>query len=203
MLRAILPGLLACAAVLQAGDRMRIGLRLQTPPSMPSTLLAELVRETERHWKFPALELHWHHSKDKSDSFDNRVLIVRFRGLCSTQRISAADLDNPLGRTHVSDEQVLPFIEVDCNAISASLFSRERGSRMFLGKERYAHALAVVLTHEMVHALTASRGHGREGIMRPVLTPADLDEERISLAHETIENLQEALNVPLTEFRNQ
>ncbi|NWF84456.1 MAG: hypothetical protein HXY18_11570 [Bryobacteraceae bacterium] len=203
MVRIALPGLLACGMLMQAGDRMRIGVRLQTPPSMPPKLVEELVRETERHWDFPALEIHWHHSNATCKGHDNRLVMVRFRGACSSQRPAAPAIEKALGHTHVSDDHVLPFVEIDCDAIAASLFTRERGSRTHLSVERYAHALAVVLTHEMVHALTASRSHAKSGIMRPVLTPDDLDEESISLAPETIGDLEEALAVPLVEARQE
>lgn len=182
---------------------MRIGIRLQTPSSMPRALVAQLIRETERHWDFPSLEFHWHHSNASCKGHDNRLVMVRFRGGCSLQRPAAPAIEKALGHTHVSDDQVLPFVEIDCDAIAASLFTRERGPRTHLSVERYAHAIAVVLTHEMVHALTSSRSHAKSGIMRPVLTPEDLDEENISLAPETIENLEEALAVPLAESRHE
>lgn len=203
MVRMVLPGLLACCMLSQAGDRMRIGIRLQTPPSMPPALVAELMRETERHWDFPSLEIHWHHSNATCKGHDNRLVMVRFRGACCLHRRTAPVVEKALGYTHLSDDHVLPFVEIDCDAVAALLFTRERGPRTHLSVERYAHALAVVLTHEMVHALTSSRSHAKSGIMRPALSPTDLDEETISLAPETIENLEEALAVPLAESRQE
>ncbi len=199
MLNFVLPGLLACAVLTQAESRLRIGIKLEIPPSMSGELVNEVVRETERLWKFPALEFHWHHTGSKCSGYDNRLLIVRFRGTCSLQRGRVENHARRLGHTHVSDDHVLPFIEVDCDSVSASLFSREQGACRLLSRARYARALAVVLTHEMVHALTASRRHGSAGIMRPLLTPEDLSEQSLCLAPDTIENLEEALNVALSE----
>jgi hypothetical protein len=79
--------------------------------------------------------------------------------------------------------------------------SRQREGT-FLRQDRYARALAAVLTHEMVHALTASRRHDTAGVMQPQLSPRDLDEKEPFLTPNVIENLEEALHVTLTEERH-
>ncbi len=187
--------------MLESADRVQIGIRLQTPPHMPPSLVNAVIGEIERLWNFPAVKLNWHQSSRQCASADNRLLIVHFVGECSMVRAEPAFSSATLGHTHVSDNKVLPFIDVNCSAVAASVSSRQREGT-FLRQDRYARALAAVLTHEMVHALTASRRHETAGVMQPSLSPRDLDEKETVLTPNVIENLGEALHVTLTEERH-
>jgi len=202
MRRLLILGLLASSTMLEASDRIRIGIRLQTPPGMPPSLLNALIRETERHWNFPALELRWHHADRSCKAPDNRLLIVHLVGECTLFRPEAAAVEEPLGHTHVSDNKVLPFIDVNCQAVAASVARRQQLG-VFLNEDSYARALAAVLTHEMVHALTESRAHETAGVMRPKLSPEELIQEDAELTPDVIENLEEALHVNLSEERQE
>ena len=202
MRRIFILGLLASSTLLDAGDRIRIGIRLQIPPGMPPSLVNAMIRETERHWKFPALELHWHHADRSCKTPDNRLLIVHMVGECTLFRPEPAMVERPLGHTHVSDNKVLPFIDVNCQAVAASVARRQQLG-VFLNEDSYARALAAVLTHEMVHALTESRGHDTAGVMRPKLSPQELTQKDAELTRDVIENLEEALHVNLSEERHQ
>jgi hypothetical protein len=122
-------------------------------------------------------------------------------GECTLLRPEPALEERPLGHTHVSDNMVLPFIDVNCQAVAATVARKHLGA--FLHEDSYARALAAVLTHEMVHALTQSREHDTAGVMRPKLSPEELIQRDAELTPDVIENLEEALNVNLSEERHQ
>ncbi len=189
--------LLAASTSIQADEPLRIGIRLQTPSQMPQSLIKALRRETERHWRFPGLKLHWHDVKRPCDGMDHRLVVVELRGGCSLHRFPGEQPARPLGYTHVSDGRVLPFIEIDCAAVAASVSRVTPESAAFLNTDVYARALAAVLTHEMIHALTESKTHFEAGVMQPQLTPRDLTGPDLSIAPETIDELEEALGVNL------
>lgn len=198
MLSRLIPGLLAAAMILSAQDRMQIGIRLESPPSMPACLLRALIEETDRQWEFRPLRLQWHRDSGTCRGGDQRLLIVRLKGSCSLKRRGPSP-PGTLGFTHVSDNHVLPFIEIDCSAVASSISRGLPSTSSFLNPEQYARALAAVLTHEMVHALTGSRDHGSSGVMRSQLSPRELVEPDLALAPETIERLEAALGIELLE----
>lgn len=193
----VIAAVLAASLSIQAEEPIRIGIRLSAPDQMPKSLVSALMRETERYWSFPGLKLHWHEAKPPCGSVDHRLVIVEMRGACTLHRFPGVDSVKPLGYTHVTDGHVLPFIEIDCDAVAASVSRVTPALTAFLNVNAYARALAAVLTHEMVHALTESSTHDESGVMQPNLSPKQLTEPDLSMAPETIEELEEALGVPL------
>lgn len=193
----LITAFLAASLTIQADEPLRIGIRLQTPKQMPQSLIKAMMRETERHWRFPGLKLHWHDMEKPCDGLDHRLVVVEMRGGCSLHRFPGEQPVKPLGYTHVSDGHVLPFIEIDCGAVAASVSRLAPEANAFLNRDVYARALAAVLTHEMIHALTESKSHWASGVMQPQLTPRDLTEPDLAIAPETIDELEEALGVPL------
>jgi hypothetical protein len=79
-----------------------------------------------------------------------------------------------LASTAVQDHQVLPFINVDCAAITRllapSLSSEPPARRDLL----YGRALARVLAHEFYHVLGRTVEHGESGISKTVVRASDL-----------------------------
>lgn len=197
MLAHALLGLLAASTVLHAEEPLRIGIRLQVPDRTPNALVSAMMRETERHWKFPTLVLHWHKPGEPCRGEDHRLVIVQMQGHCTLHRFPRGERSKSLGFTHVSDGRVLPFIEIDCDAVAESVMKATSSSTAFLNVNAYARGLAAVLTHEMVHALTESCDHGESGVMLPSLTPKQLMEPDLVMTPETIQELEEALGVPL------
>jgi hypothetical protein len=198
MLKGLAPGLLAISVLLCGEERMQIGIRLEAPPTMPHALIRALMEETGRHWSFPALRLKWHTESTSCCGEDDRLLVVRLVGACSLT-CGRPTPPRSLGYTHVSDGRVLPFIAVDCSAVASSISRRPAGTGVFLNLRQYAQALAAVLTHEMVHALTASSGHSSFGIMRAQLSASDLIEPELKLAADTVGQLEKALGVRLSD----
>ena len=110
---------------------------------------------------------------------DNHVwtelAVVRFKGRCEVLPFATnSNSDGRLGWTHISDGVVLPFADVDCDAIRAyiqdHLFLLPPESRETL----YGRAIGRVLAHELLHVFAKTAHHSSEGVDRPSLSREEL-----------------------------
>src|SRR5207249_8535361 len=86
------------------------------------------------------------------------------------QRIEGA----ALGRTHVTDGQVLPFSEVNCDRIRAFLSQALMPLAPQDRNEAFGRAVARVLAHELYHIITRTALHGSSGVARAAYTVPEL-----------------------------
>jgi hypothetical protein len=108
-----------------------------------------------------------------------KLVMVDFRGRCLAE---AADLParttSILARTQISDGTVLPFSEVECDQVRASLHpaggTRTQRSDVALGR-----ALGKVLAHELYHVLMRTTTHAMDGIAKKSLSQADLVSDQL------------------------
>ena len=124
-----------------------------------------------------------------SESFESLV-VVRFRGACIMQPVPyLMDERGYYAFTHISDGNVLPFSEVECDKVTSSIRPamsknqwRERDS--ILGR-----ALGRVLAHELFHMLTKTQHHADEGVTKSSLSPAQLIADRLSMTPADLKKL--------------
>jgi hypothetical protein len=115
-----------------------------------------------------------------SDSFES-VVVVDFHGQCRMGAdFAASQGDQPLGWTRVIDGETLPFADVHCDRVRASLHSALSGSRNQHSDVALGRALALVLAHELYHVLARTTSHAREGIAKRALSGAELASRRLS-----------------------
>lgn len=135
----------------------------------------EMQRELETAMKPLGYAPEWRGVTDTPmQSSVEKLVMVDFRGRCLAE---AADLParttNILARTQVSDGTVLPFSEVECDEVRASLHpawgTRTQQSDVALGR-----ALGKVLAHELYHVLMRTTAHSKDGIAKKSLSQADL-----------------------------
>ena len=129
------------------------------------------------------------------------LVVVKFQGQCDGSGVFQKAA-GPLGWTHVSDGEVLPFIEIQCDTIGGFLTSklpdRDRGQR----DVAFGRAVARVLAHELFHALTGSVHHGGEDITRSAYNVNDLLTDEFPVEQHTIDALHSALLPLFTERSN-
>ena len=93
------------------------------------------------------------------------LAVVHFKGHCDLSDLSTyPPYPWIMGRTHVSDGEVIPFSEIYCNAIRAflapTLVSTEPNHRSFV----FGRAIGRVLAHELYHILAKTKHHGSGGL---------------------------------------
>jgi hypothetical protein len=103
------------------------------------------------------------------------LAVLTFQGSCEMLPFASnSHPDNRLGWTHVSDGKVLPFAEVDCDAVRAfllsNLYTLPTASRELV----YGRAIGRVLAHELLHIFAGTAHHSDYGVDQPALSRADL-----------------------------
>jgi hypothetical protein len=130
-----------------------------------------------------------------SDRFE-KLVVVDFHGRCRTgPGGSMGKEDQPLGWAQVADGKVLPFIEIECGRVQASLPStlwrQNQTSDLTLGR-----ALARVLAHELYHVLAGTTSHSRSGIAKPALSGYDLTSSRLVFTPAEVDRMMSAQEPP-------
>lgn len=118
----------------------------------------------------------------EGESFE-ALAVITFKGTCSVDGLISERVGGgALGRTHVTDGQIIPFSDVDCGRIRAflshSLVPLWRPDRDRL----YGRAIARVLAHELYHIFTQTRHHGSSGLAEPSYTARELMADGFSFA---------------------
>lgn len=135
-----------------------------------------MKRELQNLMRGSGTELSWRNSEDisPSESFPS-IVVVTFHGSCE-MRPFAPPLPSeevPLGYSHISNGEILPFADVECDRIRAELRSGHGaigpGDDRMLGR-----ALGRVLAHELHHIMDRTRTHEQSGLFRKSLSPQDL-----------------------------
>ncbi len=103
------------------------------------------------------------------------LVVVTFIGRCEVTGLNAGRVvPGSLAWTHISNGEILPFVDIDCDRLRELL---QNGLVHFPLKERehlFGRAVARVLGHELYHVFTGSRHHGKEGVTRPSVSASEL-----------------------------
>jgi hypothetical protein len=148
--------------------------------SPPAVLLPEVQSELGRILGPAGLRVTWRSISDSRGRVEEfpGILVFRFRGRCTFE--GAADEEEhiatglALAQTQVSDGHVLPFGNVNCNAVRRFIAPAVRDLRAQTRDAALGRGLARVVAHEIYHMLTGSEAHAREGISRSAHSRSDL-----------------------------
>jgi hypothetical protein len=104
------------------------------------------------------------------------LVVISFKGRCELDGtpLLGREKGSALGWTHMSDGQMLPFSDIECDRIRALVrplvVVRDQGERDAL----FGRAMARVLAHEMYHMFTKTAHHGHDGIAKAVYSGPEL-----------------------------
>jgi hypothetical protein len=132
-----------------------------------------------------------------SDRFATLV-VVDFHGPCgaglgaSQSPDAVPGDDRPLGKAHVVNGQVLPFVEIDCGRVQALLHSTLWGRQTQNSDPAFGRAIARVLAHELYHVLAGTMEHARTGIAKPSLSVNELIATRLEFTADDIDRMRTA-----------
>lgn len=186
--------LLAPISLLSGEEPLRLGLVMALPDGVSTTVFSEFRAEMQRLIEMPGVHVVWQRleESDGTQAFD-RLVVIRMLGECQTGRAPRADVDSPLGVTHISDGRVLPFAEVDCGRVLSTLSSPTMAPVLPISGYAIGRALARVGAHELYHVLTESPEHSDHGIAKPSLSPSDLRTPDHSFSAASLQRLRESL----------
>jgi hypothetical protein len=125
-----------------------------------------------------------------SESFESLV-VVRFRGACIMQPVPyLMDERGYYAFTHISDGNVLPFSEVECDKVTSSIRPAMSKAQWRQRDSILGRALGRVLAHELYHMLTKTQHHADEGVTKSSLSAAQLIADKLSMTRADLEKLR-------------
>lgn len=151
-----------------------------------------LKTELETLLSIPILRIEWRNLDNAPvyESFDHLV-VARFYGRCQTTTDEGAEVTPPtLGFTHVSDGQVIPFLEIDCDRVARVLGRAKTAEPAAQREHRMGRALGRVLAHEIYHILAETKEHARSGLAKAQLSERDLTCEWMSFEKADLEKIR-------------
>jgi hypothetical protein len=111
------------------------------------------------------------------------LAVVKFSGRCEALPFATnSQSGQRLGWTHISDGVVLPFAQVDCDAIRAYLL-RDLSILPVKSREKvFGRAIGRVTAHELLHVFARTAAHSDHGVDYPTLLISQLLADRLDFA---------------------
>lgn len=166
--------------------------------NQPAPAVLQALKEEVNLLTAPnALRFEWRSLHENDFTTWPELAVVTFSGRCEILP-SAVHIQSGqrLGWTHISDGEVLPFAEIDCDAIFAYLFE-ELSLKPPQERERIlGRAVARVTVHELLHILTGSAAHSDHGVDHPTLTASQLLAGRMEFEEEPTGHIVHAGSTP-------
>ena len=137
----------------------------------PSAALVEILRAHTNELLKPAgIPLTWRLlSESKGDESFPDVFIIRFKGVCLARPPLEEDTGEGgeirLAATRVREGVVLPWTEIECEAVRRGLDGIAPKRWLFT----YGRSLAKVVSHELFHLLLNTTEHRQAGVGQAVI----------------------------------
>ncbi len=183
------------------GDACDVAIYTQFAQPAGTLVLEDMKSEITGIFHPLGLRLDWRSLSEANGRQQavSQILVVRFRGLCEVNVAAPqGSRRGPLGWTHVSDGQILPFTDVDCDRIrdilAEPLAAAVPGERARL----LGRAMGRILAHELYHFLGNTSKHGTSGISKSAFNVSDLACPRLELDSAGMELVRRHLYTSIT-----
>lgn len=181
---------LPALAIAPGGSDVTVVVNFKGPYSAPA--VKEMQREAGQILKASGIRLDWRSRSEAADSTFNDLVVMTFKGSCVFNPLPVVvDELGPYAITRVTGGEVQPFGEVDCDHVVSSLHTAMTSGDYSRADALLGRALGRVVAHELVHMLTKSRQHAREGLEKAALSPRQLISESLPLSEFDIDRLHE------------
>jgi hypothetical protein len=141
----------------------------------PAALLVSIQSELEVIMTPAGLHFDWHPLADAGGRISSQLAVIHFKGACDV-----ADLRpdtgylGPLGWINLTDGEILPFIDVNCDAIRLFIQHDLIAVPAAAREEAFGRAVARVLAHELYHLLANTKAHTSVGVAKAAYSVGDL-----------------------------
>jgi len=143
----------------------------------PAAVLQALRDEVEFIMSDSGFRFEWRSLADvRGDEVAVELAVLTFRGRCDADGLAAHATRHigALGWTHVSDGNILPFSDVDCDSVRHFLSDGLYLLRAPAREIAYGRALGRVLAHELYHIFADTKHHGSCGVAKEAYSVNDL-----------------------------
>jgi hypothetical protein len=183
--------LASCAAAADSHSVRPVTVVLDFRGPYSARSLAEMKQEMQGLVKDAGVRLDWKTRDEAVGDENGDLIVVRFSGKCIMEPIGYLyDERGTLAYTHTADGNVLPFSEVSCDQVTASLRSAMFGGDYAEADRLLGRALGRVVTHELVHVLTNSGEHAHDGVYKPALSGKQLITRTLPLSDQDVKRIQ-------------
>jgi len=162
-------------AVADAPITLYTKFQVDPPKSVPKAMEEELASIFS-----PAgLRFEWRSlAKISPGEVSAELVVISFHGVCTTESPrSYGPIIGALGWTHLTDHEVLPFSDVECDRLSAFIRPALAALPPDEAEQVLGRAMARVLAHELFHVFTRTTHHGSAGVARTGYTVHELTED--------------------------
>ena len=138
--------------------------------------LSEMEREASAALKNTGLTFDWRLQDSLAPKTEFKSLLVfNMKGRCVMDLMpQLIDERGPLGMAFVSDGQVLPFGEIECDRVKHSVQRVLPRGPSETEDRLYGRALGRVAAHEMYHMLSGKKVHSKSGLTQATLSADEL-----------------------------
>lgn len=190
-----MPRLLLCLLALSAARAADVTVVVDFDGPYSDRSFQQMKRETEAIFKGAGVHLNWRSRGDVVRGSYENMVVVHFKGKCILEPVPILyDERGPFAFAYDSDGDVLPFSEVVCDRVTASVQSALWGDDFARPDYLMGRALGRVVAHELMHILTRSASHGREGVTQPALSGRELIGAPLRLSRADEDRLRHAVD---------
>jgi hypothetical protein len=179
MIRALV--LLALWAVLPAPGQVGSVALYTEYQRQPSPVVVQALEEEVDSLMAPeGLRFDWRSLPADGRQASTELAVVTFKGRCEVQRsVIIAPLDHRLGWSYISDGEVLPFADVDCEAVGSYVLKELLYLPAESREKVFGRAVGRVLAHELYHVFARTVHHSAHGVDQPAFSVAELLSDRL------------------------
>jgi hypothetical protein len=152
----------------RAASLAPIALYTQFQQDPPQAVLESLQAELESIMAPMGLSFEWRPlGAPGGNQVSVELAVVAFKGRCDVAGLLPRSM-NPgaLGWTHISDGAILPFADIDCEAVRSFVQKDLLAMRLADRAQVFGRALARVVAHELYHIFANTTHHGSDGVGR-------------------------------------
>jgi hypothetical protein len=172
------------------GADVTVVVNFKGPYSAPA--IQEMQREAGRIIQSSGITLEWRSRAEASKATFNDLVVMNFKGSCVFNPMPmVVDELGPYAITRTAGGEVQPFGEVDCDHVVSSLHTAMTGGDFAKADTLLGRALGRIVAHELVHMLTKSKQHSRDGVERAALSARQLISESLPLSALDVDRLQQ------------
>jgi hypothetical protein len=151
---------------------------LKAAGSSSSSALEEMKVEVVSLMQTAGVGVEWRKSNEETPFSRGDLVVVTLNGICQAPprnlQIERLKSLPPLAASSVVDGRILPFVSMNCNALShfvgPLLSDHSSVQRDFV----YGRAMARLLAHELYHVLVQTRDHTETGIAESQVSSGEL-----------------------------
>lgn len=142
----------------------------------PEAVISALREELDAVLQPAGFRFDWQEIKSATGhDVVRELVVVNFKGACEApDPPEMRDEYGPLGWTHVSGTEVLPFTDVNCGRVRQLLRQELRWDSRVDRERKLGRALGRVLAHELYHVFARTKKHGSAGLAKASYSAADL-----------------------------